>query len=276
MGEFYGLDHPNRRSPQIGNPRRGGTSPSGTIVIHTAECAADLVGEDTSAEGVARYLTERTTPGSYHRIVDSDSVVKYAPLGYETWHCRFTNRWSIGISFAVQAHMWAHYPPEFVTAILRQGARTTAAAIRDLKTYWGIDVPLARISREQALARRPGFIGHGETDPTRRSDPGPAFPWARFLDMVRAELTGTPTTSPTPPVAPPLPPPDNMEEILMGYPFIIRGTDQDAWTLVLSPTKQVNISSTDVNARRPEIIAAFGEPRTVGKALAASIRAEIG
>ncbi|WP_194521983.1 N-acetylmuramoyl-L-alanine amidase [Cellulosimicrobium sp. JZ28] len=276
MGEFYGLDHPNRRSPQIGNPRRGGTSPSGTIVIHTAECAADLVGPDTSAEGVANYLTNRTTPGSYHRIVDSDSVVKYAPLGYETWHCRFTNRWSIGISFAVQAHMWAQYPPAFVTAILRQGARTTAAAIRDLKTYWGIDVPLVRITREQALARRPGFIGHGETDPTRRSDPGPAFPWARFLDMVRAELTGTPTASPTAPAAPPLPPPDNMEEILMGYPFIIRGTDQDAWTLVLSPTKQVPISSTDVKANRVEIIAAFGEPRTVGKALAASIRAEIG
>ncbi|WP_454728843.1 N-acetylmuramoyl-L-alanine amidase [Cellulosimicrobium protaetiae] len=185
---FFGLDHPNRRSPQVGNPRRGGGKPSGTIVIHTAECAADLVGADTSAEGVARYLTERTTPGSYHRIVDSDSIVKFAPLGYETWHCRFTNNWSIGISFAVQAHLWATYPPAFVTKILRQGARTTAEAIRDLKKVWGITVPLKRINRKQALAKAPGFIGHGETDPTRRSDPGPAFPWARFLDMVRAEL----------------------------------------------------------------------------------------
>lgn len=268
---FFGIDHPNRRSPQIGNPRRGGTSPSGTIVIHTAECAADLVGPDTSAEGVANYLTNRTTPGSYHRIVDSDSTVKYAPLGYETWHCRFTNRWSIGISFAVQAHMWDKYPPSFVTEILRQGARTTADAIRDLKTYWGVDVPLARITREQALARRPGFIGHGETDPSRRSDPGPGFPWARFLDMVRAELAGVPTA----PAAPPLPPPDDMEDLMGNYPFIIRSTDQGAWTLVLSPTKQVPISAADVKANRKAITDAFGQPHTIGT-LADGIRAEIG
>ncbi|WP_194522332.1 peptidoglycan recognition protein family protein [Cellulosimicrobium sp. JZ28] len=94
-------------------------------------------------------------------------------------------------------------------------------------------------------------------------------------DAILPALTKSRPATPALPPVPVAPPPDDLE-VLMGYPFIIRGTDQDAWTLVLSPTKQVPISSTDAKANRVEIIAAFGEPRTVGKALAASIRAEIG
>lgn len=185
---FYLLDHPNPNATQYGEVRRGGEEPSGVIVVHTAENVADLIGADLGAENVAGFISRRGTYGSYHRIVDSDSRIPLLPLGYEAWHCRFTNPFSCGLCFAVRAGDWDKYPAKFVTAILRNGAREAADMIRDHKKYWNIDVPVRRISGAQARSQRPGFTGHGETDPTRRSDPGDDFPWSRFLAMVREEL----------------------------------------------------------------------------------------
>ncbi|GAB3176401.1 hypothetical protein GCM10027059_50870 [Myceligenerans halotolerans] len=198
---FYLPDHPNPHATQYGEERRYGEEPSGTIIVHTAENLADLIGEDLGAEAVARFIATRGTFGSYHRVFDADSIVKLAPFGWETWHCRFTNPWSIGLCFAVRADDWHTYPDWYVTAILRNGARAAAEAIRDLKKYWGITVPIEHITGAQARAQQPGFTGHGETDPTRRHDPGDGFPWARFLRMVREELAGDgadPVSNPKP------------------------------------------------------------------------------
>ena len=188
---FYLLDHPNR-TPQYGAKRRGGHKPSGTIVIHTAENVADQVGADLGAENVARYCTTRSDYGSYHRIVDSDSIVAMAPFGYETWHCRVTNPWSIGISMAVRADDWGRYSADYVTRVLRNAAKASAEAVRDLKKHWNVDVPIAHITGSDARRQRPGFTGHGETDPGRRHDPGAGFPWGRFLRMVGEELDREP------------------------------------------------------------------------------------
>ncbi|MCP2265582.1 N-acetylmuramoyl-L-alanine amidase [Promicromonospora thailandica] len=188
---FYLLDHPNRVQ-QYGKVRRGGNKPTGTIIIHTAENVADQIGADLGAESVARYCTTRGDYGAYHRLVDADSIIKMAPLGYETWHCTKTNPWSVGISMAVEAGDWTKYPADYVTKVLRNAARAAADAVRDFKTEFGIDVPIAHISGDAARAKKPGFTGHGETDPGRRTDPGANFPWTRFLAMVREELDPTP------------------------------------------------------------------------------------
>lgn len=185
---FYLLEHKNPHLDQYGEARRYRNTPSGTIVIHTAENVADQIGGDLGAENVAAYVVRRTDYGSYHRIVDADSVIKMAPFGFETWHCRNTNPWSIGISMAVMADDWDRYSDDYVMRVLRNAARASAEAVRDLKKYWKITVPIEHITGSQALAKRPGFTGHGETDPTRRHDPGSGFPWARFLRMVREEL----------------------------------------------------------------------------------------
>jgi peptidoglycan hydrolase-like protein with peptidoglycan-binding domain len=189
---FYLLEHKNPHLDQYGEERRYDQTPSGTIVIHTAENVADQLGGDLGAENVAAYVVRRTNHGSYHRLVDADSIIKMAPFGYETWHCRNTNPWSIGISMAVMADDWDKYSDDYVMRVLRNAARAAAEAVRDLKKYWKVTVPLEHITGSQALAKRPGFTGHGETDPTRRHDPGSGFPWARFLNLVREELGDDP------------------------------------------------------------------------------------
>jgi hypothetical protein len=187
---FYLLDHRNRVQ-QYGAKRRGGNRPTGTIVIHTAENVADQVGDDLGAESVARYCTTRGDYGAYHRLVDADSIIPMAPFGYETWHCTKTNPWSIGISMAVEAGDWKRYGADYTTRVLRNAAKAAAEAVRDLKKHWGVDVPIVHISGAAARAKTPGFVGHGETDPGRRSDPGANFDWGRFLGMVREELSAS-------------------------------------------------------------------------------------
>jgi hypothetical protein len=184
---FYMLDHPNVVQ-QYGEKRRGGEEPSGTIVVHTAENVADLIGADLGAESVARYCTIRSDYGSYHRLVDADSIIPMAPLGYEAWHCTKTNPHSIGISMAVRAGDWKKYGAAYKTAVLRNAAKAAADAVRALERYWGVVVPIKHITGAEARAKRPGFVGHGETDPARRTDPGSDFDWPRFLQMVREEL----------------------------------------------------------------------------------------
>lgn len=172
-------DHPNRNLAQ---QRARRDTPSGLIVVHTAESALDEIGEDTGAEGVARYISQRTTYGSYHRLADSDSVVAVARFEMTTYgDGTGSNDFAIHVSFACRAADWPHMSRADREAFIRNGAEAAAEAARWLQRVHGITVPARRISRAQSDARVPGFISHGDRDPGRRTDPGPAFPWDLFL-----------------------------------------------------------------------------------------------
>lgn len=191
------LDNPQTRS-QYGIPRRGGTTPSGVIVVHTAENRPDLDGPDSGAENVAAWLLRRPDPGSYHSLVDSDSIVRLAPTHAETWHETTVNRHAVGVSAACRAHEWHLIPEARRVAIVRNLAAAAAEHARVIERDVGITVPARRITRAEAVAKVPGFIGHGEIDTARRTDPGPGFDWPLFLTTY-AELTA-PKPEPTPTV----------------------------------------------------------------------------
>lgn len=176
---FTLLDNPNTnlRDGNYSNPRRNGATPSGTHVLHTGENATDMVGIDEGAEAVARFLSDRKTWGSYHRLVDSDSKVPVLPWRYEAYHCIYTNNWSIGISAAIQLRHWDVMAPDRRERILVNMAESAAESAWWLDKEYGIKVPPRWLTREQALARVPGFIEHGRTDPWRRTDP-----WDRDSD----------------------------------------------------------------------------------------------
>lgn len=177
-------DHPNRNLPQ---QRARRDKPSGVIVVHTAESALDQSGEDTGAEGVARYISVRTSYGSYHRLADSDSVVAVARFEMTTYgDGTGSNDHAIHISFACRAADWPKMSARRRAAFIENGARAAAEAADWLREHHGITVPARQITRPQSDARVPGFISHGARDPGRRTDPGPAFPWTDFLNRYAA------------------------------------------------------------------------------------------
>lgn len=189
MPKAYLITHPPRYR-QFRRPRRA--KPSGLIVVHTAENAPDLVGEDGSAEALARFIQGRTSYGSYHRVSDRDSSIQLVPYDAEAYgDGTGSNPFAIHISSATQAHMWPKLKPEQRDQLVRRLAKDAAHAARWLKRHHQIVVPARRVTRAESEARQAGFISHGERDPGRRSDPGPGFPWDDFLRYFRQETQAT-------------------------------------------------------------------------------------
>jgi len=182
----YLLDY-NPGTQQWGYPRRGANL-SGTCIIHTAECAMDLEGDDTSAEVCANFIANRSDYGSYHRLVDSDSIIDMIPFEYEAWQDSETNPWAVGISAAVQAGKWTSIPADRRDRIYRNMATAAAEFVRHMARK-GITVPLRRITGDEARARVPGFCAHGDSG-IARTDPGVQFEWALFFAYTQAALSG--------------------------------------------------------------------------------------
>jgi hypothetical protein len=170
-------------------------------LVHTAENILDELGPDTGAEGVAEFIATRSDAGSYHDLADSDSVVEVIPPRWQAFHCRGgVNPWTMGLSFACRSVDWPRMTPERRAGFLRNGARVAAlrvlwiedqegwAAHARARGYAGDRFPVRWITKQQADDGESGFVGHGQMDPGRRSDPGPLFPQDEFLGAVRVAL----------------------------------------------------------------------------------------
>lgn len=194
----YLQDHPPSRS-QYRRPRRAKVT--GGVCVHTAENATDLKLPDDGAEGVASFISTRDTPGSYHSLVDSTSVVRVVPYEWEAFgDGTGSNPYALHLSFACRAAQWPTLPAEWRIPALRNGAAEAAAMARWVKATRGITVPADHITAKQYRDGVPGFVGHGQLDPDRRSDPGLEFPWDEFLAYYADEMAGRPA-----PPAPPAP-----------------------------------------------------------------------
>ena len=178
----YLVDHPPRRR-QFKNR---GTKPSGVVVVHTAENGPDWNGPDGGAEGVAKFIQNRSDPGSYHDLADSDSIINLVPYDKQAYQDGTgTNPHAYAVSGATQAHRWNEAPRKWRRATVRNMALAASRYAKWIKKHHGITIPARRITRAQSDNRVPGFISHAERDPSRRSDPGAAFPWELFLDFYK-------------------------------------------------------------------------------------------
>jgi len=184
----YLIKHP----PRIRQFRARGTTPSGVVVVHTAESAPDWIGADAGAEQVARFIQNRTTYGSYHDLCDSDSIVQLVPYDQQAYgDGTGSNPHAYHVSAATQAAKWNRATPAWREATVRNMAKAAARYARWLKAEHGITIPARKITRAQSDARVPGFLAHGDRDPSRRTDPGESFPWDEFLAEYAAQMGTT-------------------------------------------------------------------------------------
>ena len=154
------------------------------IVAHTGESGTDTAGEDPKAENVARFIRRRSTAGSYHLVGDADSIIQLVRFADEAFHDGTgSNRWSIGISLAMNAADWPKLTPKRRGDFINTAAHMAAMAAAWLvgQGYAPPD-PVLLTKAESNQRGASGFISHGRRDPSRRSDPGPLFPWSAFLD----------------------------------------------------------------------------------------------
>ncbi len=171
-GQFY---HPKRLLCQHGRGVH-------LIVLHTAENTPDFTPPDTGAEAVARYAATTSRKVSWHVTVDSDSTIPMIPDTYTAFHVRNYNRCSLGLEMATKASEWYGSPDAWRYPLLNR--------VIDQLVIWceNHNIPPVYVTKTQVDAGKAGITGHVELDPSRRSDPGHAFPWNWVLDQVSAKV----------------------------------------------------------------------------------------
>lgn len=181
---FYLLDHRNPHGDHFYETRRGSVL---ACVIHvTAGLQGEPTGVDRSAEQTAKYAATTDRAVSWHSGSDRDSSLLLLPDSYTAFHVKGYNSRTIGHEISKRDTTWADEDPGWVTHTLEHAAACLRPRLLALK------IPL-RIATKDELDRaiatngKPvGLIGHAPLDPTRRTDPGQDFPWARFLSLLTA------------------------------------------------------------------------------------------
>lgn len=181
---------------QFVEPNAYGTGRDGKavryIVIHYTAGAE----RSTSAEDGAAYDARRTDGTSTHYFVDSDSVIQCVHTKNRGNAARHKgNRLGIQYELCGTVQTRAQWLDAASLPTLRNAARQVA---RDCRKY---NIPVRRLSvveTRRAWTEFPngprGIVGHVDCtnaypeDGGDHTDPGPAFPWDVFLDMVRDEL----------------------------------------------------------------------------------------
>lgn len=169
------------------------------VVIHTCEGAYS---------GCWGWLKNSASGVSAHYVVN-ESGSEITQLVRETdkaWHVSATyacsrngntdcNKNGVGVNnFAVGIeHAGFGSQASWSAGLLQASARLTCDITRDR------NIPRDRFH----------IVGHGQLQPSNRTDPGPNWPWAHYLDLVRSACgdTGSGGGGPGDPPPPPPPPP---------------------------------------------------------------------
>jgi len=180
---------PHRTQYRVGRRQPGIRS---VVTVHTAESGLDLRGGDEKAENVAEFIRRRDTAGSYCLLGDRDSIIQLVRFENEAFHDGTgSNRWSVGISLAMNADAWPTLSVAHRAEYVESAATMAVMAARWMVSQ-GLEAPRAQLLTKWQSERpdASGFISHALRDPTRRSDPGRHFPWVQFLDRYSELLDG--------------------------------------------------------------------------------------
>ena len=189
---YYLLDNPPR-SPQFYTSRNA--TPTYAVGVHTSEGSTG----PGSARNLARFISQRSDPGSYHAIVDSEETIVLVPPDYTTFSVAASgyNSRTWHICLAGRSADLSPDDPNTQAMIVRAGE-----AIRALWTLLGIPLSNAQWIGTDAL-NRPGLFCHGTVQPWDRSDA-----WSRHPDQARLDQLLVNAITPPAPPTPPTPSPN--------------------------------------------------------------------
>ena len=155
------------------------------VVIHTMEIAE----REDAAEVCARWFADPSSEVSAHYCVDRDTTIQSVRDEDIAWHARGGNANSIGIELAGFAGQGSRgWADDYSRAVLERAARLTAE-VCERHT-----IPIRRLLAAGLTAGRRGITGHADVSAAFRKsdhwDPGPGFPWGRFLKLTRSSDVG--------------------------------------------------------------------------------------
>jgi len=153
----------------------------GVVVIHTMEIA-ETAG---AADICARWFASEASEVSAHYCVDDAGIVQCVREDDIAWHARGGNTNSVGIELAGYAgQKTLGWNDAYSHAVVERAARLTA----DVCARHGI--PIRRLRAADLAAGRRGITGHADVSAAFQKsdhwDPGPDFPWTRFLRLTRS------------------------------------------------------------------------------------------
>lgn len=151
------------------------------IVIHTMEAPEG----DQTAENVAKYFQHPDKPSSAHICVDDNSIIQCVKDNDVAYAAPGANNDGIQIELAGVANQTPkQWRDPYSIAVVAIAA--DAAAQYCLK----YDIPPLHLTNDQLSAGRSGIIGHVQASQVYKKsdhqDPGPNFPWGRFMSAVSA------------------------------------------------------------------------------------------
>ena len=147
----------------------------------------------TSAEDGAAYDRRRTDGTSCHYFVDSNSIVQEVYTWDRANSCyRYGNRMGIQYELCGTVQTRAQWLDGASYATLKLAARQAA---RDCRKY---GLPAKKIGPAEMRAGQKGICGHADVTLAYglgdHMDPGSAFPWDVFIQLVADELNPSATT----------------------------------------------------------------------------------
>lgn len=174
--------------PYVGPPRWKGSStnkPIRRIVIHCTAGAEP--GVSGAARSTAAYTKGTSRPSSWHYCADARESVQLTYDSVVAYHDG-TNSHSIGYELccSLAGEGRGHWEGENHQAMLRIAAKDVA------RLCLAYDVPIVKLTPVQVRGGHKGLCGHVDMrdafpGSTTHWDPGPHFPWAQFMTLVKAE-----------------------------------------------------------------------------------------